>query len=622
MPTLSPKAYDFFPLDAISPKGWLLEQLKEQALGLGGKLDRFWPSICDSGWTGGGTDSWERLPYWLDGFIPLAFLLRDEDMMSRARQAVDAIIARQQPDGWLCPCDEDERYRYDMWALFLVLKALVVWHDATGDARVEGVVRSALQLLDRHIDSFVLFAWAQTRWFEALIPLFWLYERTGEPWLLDLAVKLRAQGFDWVALYENWPMQAPYERGRWSQMTHVVNQAMMLKSGALYARLSGLVRDRDAADDMLAKLDQYHGTAWGLFTGDECLAGSSPAQGTELCAVVEAMYSLEWLAALTGEVRYADRLERVAFNALAGAFTPDMEYHQYAQQVNQVQCSFQEEPVYLTNGPETGLFGVEPHFGCCTANFHQGWPKLAASVFMKSPRGIAVVLPLASELNTEVNGVPVRISVEGDYPFSGNVRVTVEAESPVAFELSVRIPGWAEGASLKLDGASVNASADAFACMERVWRHNVVELDLPMPVSLLPRPNGLSAVARGPLLYSLNVPGRWVKQDKEGVGDMPWLNNFEVFPTAAWNYGLCVDALDPAKDIRFEERPVGARPFSPEGAPVRAKLRGRKVPWQMVRGAAAPAPSGEAYGESEELELIPYGCTVLRMTEMPVVPCK
>ena len=100
------------PLDAIVPAGWYKRQLEIQAAGLSGHLDELWPDIYDSQWLGGSSEGWERLPYWLDGFIPLAALLRDEPLLARARKYIDAILAHQQEDGWLCPTrTQEERER-------------------------------------------------------------------------------------------------------------------------------------------------------------------------------------------------------------------------------------------------------------------------------------------------------------------------------------------------------------------------------------------------------------------------------------------------------------------------------------------------------------------------------
>lgn len=113
-------AYKHFTTKEIRPRGWLLRQLKIQAQGLSGHLDKMWPDISQSKWIGGNKDGWARVPYWLDGFIPLAYLLDDDDLKARAQKYIDGIMRLQKPDGWICPCDDKDRAHYDMWAAFLI----------------------------------------------------------------------------------------------------------------------------------------------------------------------------------------------------------------------------------------------------------------------------------------------------------------------------------------------------------------------------------------------------------------------------------------------------------------------------------------------------------------------
>lgn len=618
---LQPTRFRWLDPRSIKPRGWLLRQLTIQAQGLAGNLDRFWPDVKESRWIGGTAEGWERFPYWLDGFIPLAWLLDDADMKARAARYVDYIITHQEPDGWLCPTAGQRREEYDLWAFFLMLKVLVLYHGFTGDVRVERCVRESFRAIDRHIDRRTLFNWGQTRWFEALIALYWLYERAPEPWLLDLATKLRAQGFDWIALYERWPYTAPHEPRRWSQMNHVVNQAMMLKSGPLLWRLTGDPEHLRAAERMMRLLDEYHGMVTGVFSGDECLAGKSPIRGTELCAVAELMYSLEHLTAITGAAHWGDRLEQVAFNALPATFSPDMWTHQYDQQVNQVQCTTQERPVFGTNGGQAHLFGLEPNFGCCTANLGQPWPKFALSTWMRSDDGFAVTAYAPVEVRTEHHGVPVVFRVETEYPFRDTVRIGVEVPQPVAFTLELRVPAWARGAQLVIGGEAHELAAGGYHPLRRMWSESVeMELRLPMEPQLVPRPNNLYALVRGPLVYALPVPERWERINVDVPGREYPHCDYEVHPAGPWNYGLCLKPDEAAK-VRFEERPVGDMPFSPAGAPVVAHVVGRKVDWELVDGSAAPCPRlGWVAEEREALQLIPYGCTNLRLTEMPLVP--
>ena len=102
--------YRFVKPERLRPEGWLKRQLEIQAEGLSGHLDLVWPDIRESKWIGGDKEGWERVPYWLDGFIPLAYLLDDEDLKKRAKRYIDAILAAQKEDGWICPCEPEEVY--------------------------------------------------------------------------------------------------------------------------------------------------------------------------------------------------------------------------------------------------------------------------------------------------------------------------------------------------------------------------------------------------------------------------------------------------------------------------------------------------------------------------------
>ena len=116
----------------IKPAGWLKRQLQIQAEGLSGHLDKVWPDVRDSGWLGGERNDWERGPYWLDGFIPMAYLLEDEEKIARAKRYIDAILAGQKEDGWICPCKDEDREVYDTWTIYLVTKVLVLYYDCSG----------------------------------------------------------------------------------------------------------------------------------------------------------------------------------------------------------------------------------------------------------------------------------------------------------------------------------------------------------------------------------------------------------------------------------------------------------------------------------------------------------
>jgi hypothetical protein len=421
-------------------------------------------------------------------------------------------------------------------------------------------------------------------------------------------------------------------RGLWKWTKHVVNTAMAAKASALSWRLDQRSSDRVWAVRMIEFLDRYHGQANGMFSGDECLSGKNPLQGTELCAVVEFMYSLEHLFSVFGDPIFGDRLERVAFNALPAAISPDMWSHQYDQQVNQVQCTINPEHGWSTNGPESNLFGLEPNYGCCTSNMHQGWPKLVAHLWMKTPdEGIAVAAYGPSRAHFIARGVSVNVAMDTDYPFRETVTLAVEADRAVRFPLVLRIPEWADGATLRIAaGPPVAMRAGSLHRIEREWRvRTELAIEFPMKPKVSARYNDAVCIERGPLVYALKIGEQWTRVNADKPHRELPHGDFEVRPTTPWNYGL-VASKEGVAGLRFEERPVGAQPFSPEGAGMMATATARRIPsWKIERGWAGElSPSDATWADSsrrsssepeESLTLIPYGCTNIRITEFPLL---
>ncbi len=617
---LQPNAFNPLPLGSVKPRGWLLRQLQIQASGLSGHLDEFWPDLgSNSGWLGGTGESWERGPYFLDGLVPLAYLTANPVLIAKVKKWMNWTLEHPQPDGWIGPLNShNPKNPQDWWPNFVMLKALAQYQEVTGDARVIPLMEKYFAYQAAHLDERPLKEWAIYRWQDEVLTILWLYDHDGNRSLLDLARKVQRQGHDWEAQFADFRFPGKVDKANTNLATHGVNNGMALKAAPVWWLLTGEARDRAGLSRMMEQLDRYHGQPEGIFASDEHYGGRDPSQGTELCTVVEAMFSLEVDSAILGDASLGDRLERIAYNALPATFSPDLWAHQYDQQANQVMVSLANRR-WSSNGPASNIFGLEPNFGCCTANMHQGWPKFAANLWMATPdEGLAAMVYGPSEVTAAVKGgAKVTLTETTEYPFRDAITITVNAASPALFPLALRIPAWATRATIAVNGRPEDAiRAGEFFRIDRQWKSgDTVLIRFPMTVRTSTWYNDSVAVERGPLVYSLKIGESWHKIKQTGPAA-----DWEVYPTTPWNYALAIDRADPSKSVEVKELPLGKQPFSVDGAPVELILKARRLTsWQMVDDSAGTLPVSPVNSRQpdETVTLIPYGAAKLRITAFP-----
>lgn len=617
--------YQILPLGSVQPEGWLKEQLIRMADGLTGKLGEIYPNVGESNaWRGGNGDVWERGPYWLDGLVPLAYTLDDQELINKAKPFIEWTLNSQREDGFFGPSADDvytDKRGFqtgnveDWWPRMVMLKALQNYYEATGDERVIKFMTNYFryqqeQLAKKPIGHWTW--WSERRGGENQASIYWLYNKTGDEFLLDLAQIVYAQTTDWTRIFADKP-----------DRRHVVNTAMGIKQPAIQYLQTKDERHLDAIDIGLKHLMEEHGQVQGMFSGDEILHGTNPTHGTELCAIVEFMYSLENLVEITGRVDYADRLEKVAFNALPAQTTDNFMGRQYYQQPNQI---IVDEGVgrkrnFITQHSLTETcFGLNNGYPCCTTNMHQGWPKFVKSLWMKTnDGGLAAMVYGPNSVDTEVNGVRVKINEQTNYPFENTIRFEISAGEIVEFPLHLRIPSWASGAEVRVNGKVEQYPENgSIAKIRRQWREgDTVELNLPMEFTTSRWHENSLGIERGPLVYALKVDGKREKIDEEH-GVPTW--GFQ--PTTPWNYGLLINPQNPSDDLELTEKETPDYPWNAESVPLKVTAKGKKIPkWTEYNGNHGPIPHSKVKSDekTEEITLIPYGATILRISEIPQI---
>ncbi len=636
---LQQNPYIELPLGAIKPSGWLKQMLLTQKNGSTGNLDKLYPLVMNqrNGWLGGDGDQWERGPYWIDGLLPLAYILDDKELIAKTKPWIEWAISSQQPDGYFGPIKDypaeeglQRDNSHDWWPKMVMLKILQQYYSATGDKRVITLMTNYFkyqlkELPKNPLDHWTF--WARYRGGDNMMVVYWLYNITGDKFLLQLGDLLYKQTFDYTNAILHTDMLSTLAS------IHCVNLAQGMKEPLIYYQHHHEKKYAEAAKKGFGDINKYNGTANGMYGGDEFLHGNKPTQGSEFCSAVEMMFTLENAIAITGDVSYADHLEKIAFNALPTQATDDYLGRQYYQQANQVMITRKTRNFDQNHAGTDICYGLFTGYTCCTSNMHQGWPKFTQNLFYATPdKGLAALVYSPCEVKALVgNRRAISVKEETNYPFEETIKFSIGIDNKsgsVSFPFHLRIPAWCKKATIKINGTINKVSVgDQIVVINRQWKNgDVVELELPMHIYKNTWYENSMSVERGPITYALKIGEdvRKVTNEKDSVTYGSAYN--EVYPTTPWNYGL----KDIAKNKQleqyvFEKKPsMAAYPWNLENAPNIIKTKGRRIPsWQLYNDMTGPIPysfiDGLETGLEEDIILVPYGCTQLRITQFPIV---
>lgn len=625
---LMPQQFIKLPAGSIKPGGWLLTQLQLQKDGLNGHLGEIsaWLQKEDNAWLkSGGKWGWEEVPYWLRGYAGLSYLFEDKNMLDEAKIWIETILNSQREDGNFGPYTEVNGSQ-DFWPNMIALWILQSYYEYTGDKRVVDFMTRyfhfQLTVPDEH---FLKSYWENSRGGDNLWSVVWLYNRTGDRKLLELAEKIHRNTANWCKATElpNW---------------HNVNVAQGCREPATYYLFAGDKKLLEASYNVQSLVRRAFGQVpGGMFGADENarIGFFDPRQGTETCGFAEQMASDEIMLLITGDPYWAENCEDIAFNSYPAAFMPDYKSLRYITASNMVMSDSENHKPGIDNaGP---FLAMNPFSSrCCQHNHGFAWPYYAEHLILATPdNGAAAVLFNTCDASIKVaDGKEIVIRETTDYPFDTRIGFVMEMKDDgVNFPFYIRIPKWTRNATVKVNGQDMDEDLQAgkYLCIDREWKNgDRVEVHFPMEVSVRTwqvNKNSVS-VDYGPLTLSLRITEKYVEKNsaETAIWDSQWQQgadasrwpSYEIYPESPWNYALQVGS------VKLKERrklQPGRNPFTQSDVPLVFEAQGRQVPdWKIDEYKLCGVLPYEDVAKSdtcETLELIPMGAARLRISAFP-----
>lgn len=606
-------------LGEIKAGGWLKETLITQSQGLTGHMPVVGNPFHKEGWGFAEQkqmrqwEDFEQTAYWADGALRLGYFTDNRALTQQVRDWVEFQLQEAKPDGFLGP------ELNNLWPHVVFFRVMMAEYSVTKDPRIiEALSRNykdaaRCKLLIKTDGQDFDFNERTMLHIEILC---WLYQQTGDRFFLD-----KAEHTYKIFCSQSSPFTMQAFASEQVPIVHSVSSSETLKIPVILYLSTGKKEYLDAALHGLKKVYAYHGLADGVPSGNEAHDWNKPNAVHETCDISDAQWMLGYFVQATGDVQWADLMEKICFNGALGVVTEDFKSMQYYSSPNQVIATQNSSPCTFIGGVDRMAYRISHGPSCCNGNMNRMIPLFCSRQWMKKgDDGIAAVLYGPSELKTQVQvgkkSRSVSIREQTNYPFDEHIRFTIEVAQPTEFSLWLRIPAWCEGASIRVNGVALHTfcQAGSFAQIRRAFKQgDCVELRLPMKAKFVEEPcNGVS-VQRGPLLFSLPV-GAEQKIVETRTHEGVEFHSYFMTPTSKWNY-----AIDSGAAIEQITSGDFDRLWNPQTTPVRLRVRATEVlNWQLYRGVFTPdMPTVINPGEECVIELVPIGATLLRVSVFP-----
>ncbi len=604
-------------IEGMKAEGWMKEVLTTQRNGLTGHIQVAGAPFDKEGWGDAAQkkmDRWEdfeQTGYWADGALRCGYFIDDPELTRRVKEWVDFQIDHPKEDGFIGP------ELHNLWPHVVFFRVIMAEYSRNPSPRIIKALSNHYKNAAR---SQTLIKTGGPEWdfnertMLHIEMLCWLYQQTNDAFFIEKAEDTykafcsRKSPFTMQAFLSD---EVP--------IVHSVSSFETLKIPVILYINTGKKEYLDAAIHGIQKVYKYHGLADGIPSGNEAHDGNMPNEVHETCCVSDAQWALGYFLQATGDVQWADLMEKICFNAAFSVIWKDFKSLQYYSSPNQVIARNNSSFCMYVGGQDRMAYRVAHGPACCNGNMNRMIPLFCSRQWMKKgDNGIVAAMYAPSSFTTKLKGSKNEITIqeETNYPFEETIRFRMKMKRSTSFSFWLRIPQWCKGASITVNGqaADIVCKAGTFVEVQRKFSDgDIIELKLPMKAHSVSMPYDGVAFERGPLVFSLNVKAQEeITETREHDGIK--FQSRILTPLSEWNYAP-VDA----ENIEVVNSNDYSNLWNPETTPVRLKVKAVTVTnWQLYRDNFTPyMPSVIRKGEEKVIELVPVGTTVLRMTVFP-----
>ena len=620
------------PVADIKPQGWLQKLMQRQHDGLTGHPEALSYPYNSCLWAGEISrpdesygDNWwryEQTAYYTDGLLRLGYELGDEAMIAKAMEGIEYTLAHPDENGVL----GNSTLVGITWPMSVFFRVLQAKYEHDGDERIPAA-------LEKHYLNFTPSDLAcgivGGRNIMSLEGILWTYGKTGNPKLLQLAEDAWAIqdkfAVDETAILSDEPFYM-----------HSVTFCEMLKLPLLLYRYTGKQHYLDLAMTAIRKLEKESMLPDGVPSSAEFLLGNDVDISHETCDIVDFTWTLSHYLAVTRKVEWADKIEKAIYNAGLGAITKDFKSLQYFSSVNQFIATGTSNHNIYKHGSTWMAYRPTHETECCSGNVNRMLPNFVSRMWMTGSKGEAVaVLYGPSQATFHTSNGDVTITCETNYPFDETIVFNVSGDGGAIIPLTLRFPSWCSNPDVNKNNEKVgyDIPSGIFATLFTVGNGDVVTLKLPMKVEKKTVEGQGVYFQRGPLLFSYAIPQQKTEDTEEYAcmhGKKPENPDFKcwnITPTGDFNYAFADDGQSLEVNYPIIEKIYGTIPYDLNYTPVRVRIPVKQIEWNLVDNRYTPAMPEQGKlkllsDETKYLDLVPYGCTELRLTVFPDADAK